>query len=424
MPLELYKKDLIVNILEAKLLESYENYFPQGQYNNKFITYLYQYIRDNTYSGEHDQLLRQFTTLIDTNPLFANTTVVESTDRQTYTLTDDTGFTNEMMLEIEYIIKEYFNYSYKLISENRVIIQVKFGWLPQNTTSWLNLLNDECLIDYYIDGITLRPNTHSKLGGPPDSGFVCYRITAVKEYDTVMLLANKDAMGIEEDTVLPKYTVATLLDELEGSKGATLNRIVEFDLTNFFYELGPYSRNYLSAEKSTIIIQVPYEYAVGAYYYLYDVSSSVQIATNNNPDENHQDNFFVAFDNPNFDSMFTKYRLADLDEIVDKIFNHNDELTTTLIQYLLGDFIWRTTDSKIIAYAQNLLNTIFDNSQLVANGVWSDDMSLLVARFKTGAYNEFFDDDVIDKATEEEMIYQYKQITGHLDPNEQLFNEW
>lgn len=34
-----------------------------------------------------------------------------------------------------------------------------------------------------------------------------------------------------------------------------------------------------------------------------------------------------------------------------------------------------------------------------------------------------FGDDVIDKITEENMLTEYKQVTGQ-DPNVYLFNEW
>ena len=422
--MKLYSKSLLVNILEARLLDTFEDYYPQGQYNNIFISYLYQYIRQNTWSGEHDQLLREFTNLTLTDPSFADMTVKENTDRQTYVLTKDSGFTSEMKSKIALIIKEYYNYSYKVDSSNRIEVQVKFGWLPPNAASWLNLLNDECIIDYYIDGTILRPNTHSTLGGKPDSGFVCFRVKGIKQYDTAMFLYNEDKMNLNKDEPIPIFTVASLLNELEGSKGATLNRIVDFELDNFFYEIGPYARNYLTAQESSIIIQVPWELAVGEYFYLFDVTNAVKIADNNNVDVNHQDNYFVTFNNPNFDNMFTKYKLKDKKALVDKIINNEETLNDTLIRFLLGDFIWKTSDSKLIAFAQNIINALFVNSQLTPNGVWSDNMSSLVARYKTNSGDSsIFDDDVIDKQTEIAMLSKYK-IIQKLDPNEELWNEW
>lgn len=422
--MKLYSKSLLVNILEARLLDTFEDYYSQGQYNNIFISYLYQYIRQNTWSGEHDQLLREFTNLTLTDPSFADMTVKENTDRQTYVLTKDSGFTSEMKNKIALIIKEYYNYLYKVDSSNRIEVQVKFGWLPPNAASWLNLLNDECIIDYYIDGTILRPNTHSTLGGKPDSGFVCFRVKGIRQYDTAMFLYNEDKMNLNKDEPTPIFTVASLLNELEGSKGATLNRIVDFELDNFFYEIGPYTRNYLTAQESSIIIQVPWELAVGEYFYLFDVTNAVKIANNNNVDANHQDNYFVTFNNPNFDNMFTKYKLKDKKALVDKIINDEETLNDTLIRFLLGDFIWKTSDSKLIAFAQNLINALFVNSQLTPNGVWSDNVSNLVARYKTNSGDSsIFDDDVIDKQTEIAMLSEYK-IIQKLDPNEELWNEW
>lgn len=422
--MKLYSKNFLVNILEARLLDTFEDYYPQGQYNNLFISYLYQYIRQNTWSGEHDQLLRDFTQLTLIDPIFKNMSVREYTDRQTFVLTDDTGFTSEMKSKIALIIKEYYNYSYKVDSTNRIEVQVKFGWLPPNAASWLNLLNDECIIDYYIDGTILRPNTHARLGGKPDSGFVCYRIKGIQQYDTAMFLYNEEKMGLNKDEPTPVFTVASLLNELEGSKGATLNRIVDFELDNFFYEIGPYARNYLTAKNSSIIIQVPWELAVGDYYYLFDVTNAVTISHNNNADENHKDNYFVTFNNPNFDNMFTKYKLKNKQVLIDKIINNEDTLNDTLIRFLFGDFIWKTSDSKLIAYAQNLINALFTNSQLTPNGVWDDNMSLLVTRYKNNSDDtSIFDDDVIDKITEIAMTSEYRNVQ-RLDPNEELFNEW
>lgn len=454
--MNLYDRNLMVNILEAKLLETFDDYYPQNYYNNRMINYLYRYIRLNTYTGEHDNLLRQFVDLKLSDEDFKNVKIKENTDRKTYTLTCDNGFTSAMQDTINLIMKEYYNYDYTVLSEDRIEVRVNFGWLPQTAVSTLNLINDECLIDYYIDGITLRPNTYGKQtsthdylhdsgfthnflsqyshryitsGGTtvPNSGYVCYLIDSIKAFDTVMFFADLAAMGLDSDDIeKPKFKVATLLTELRGSKGGTLNRIVEFDLDNFFYELGPYVRSYLTTEKSALVIQVPYEYASDEYFYLFDVSTSVKIAHNNNFDENHQDNYFVAFSNPNFDSMFTKYKLKNRDVLVDGIINNYHKFSDVFVQYILGNFIWRTSDSKLIAYSQNLMNALFANSDLVANGVWSDALSTLVVRYKKNSDDiiTLFDDDVIDINTEIKMIHDYKNMFLDLDPNEQLFNEW
>lgn len=512
--MKLYTRDFLIDILEAKLLEAFEEYNPQGQYNNRFIQYLYKYIRLNTYCGEHDDLLRKFVALQLGNPLFKKTDIREYTDRRTFVLTDDTehGINDRMLYEIAQIVREYYNYQYTMISENRVIVQVNFGWLPPNTATWLNLFNDECLIDYYISGITLVPNTHESFkytthdrlnqapfthdelhhythdeirlidyyryideyyrlmshnrlneGGykhdflhyfthneikrleyfkmlkegygirkRPDSGKVCYRITNIREFDTIMFLVDKEAIldtlteEEKEKFKWPKIKVATLLTEIEGSKGATLNRIVECDMQNFFYELGPYLRNYLSAERSSLIIEIPYEWAVGDFFRVYDVSNSVKINNQNNPDdENDIVNFWVPFNDPDFANKFTKYGLKSPDIVEDRVLHHASDLDTRLIQYLLGDFIWKTTDSKIIGYAQHLVDKIYGSELILSNGIWTDDMSRLVNQYKKGDELSLFDDDdVLDKDTESSMISEYKRRFIGKDPNEELFNYW
>lgn len=410
------------------MCSEFEDYTPQGVINNIFISYLYRYIRQNTYTGEHDNLLRQLVNLQLTNEKFKTTRIREYTNKQTYEIIkDDSEIDNEMLDNISNILKSYYNYNYSMISKNKVLVDVYFGWLPQNTVSWLNLFNDECLIDYYIDNITLRPNTHTILGGPPDSGYVCYRISNIKKYDTIMFLVNKKLMDLDEEEKenLPKYKVASLLEELEGSKGATLNRIVEFDLNHFFYELGPYVRNYLSAENSSLIIQVPWQYAADEYYKVFDVSNLVNIGHSNNTDPNHKDNYFVAFNNIFFNEMFTKFNISNLRLFIEALLNAESIFSDILIQYILGDFIWITSDSKLIAYAQNLINALYSNNDLTVNGVWSTELSNLISNYKEQLSSvTYFSDDVIDKQTENYMIQAYKQMFPNTDPNESLFKEW
>lgn len=430
--MKLYEKNFIINIIEAKLLETFEDYSPQGIYNNKFISYMYDYIRLNTYSGEHNNLLEQFIVLKNTNNIFRNTLFVEKEDNKTFVITDDTGITNEMYLEISNIVKNYYNYEYTVLSKNRIEIKINFGWLPPNTSSWLNLLNDECLIDYYIKGTTLIPNTHSTLGNKrPDSGYVCYKIDKVNSFDTIMFIADKASMEIEGLNV--DITVASLLNELKSSRSAILSRLVTLkDVENFFYELGSYANSYLSTEDTSLIIQVPYDYAISEYYYVFNVSNSVIINNKNDTtNPNSQDNYFVSFDNPNFSNMFIKNDLHDktsdmLNSLVDRIISQKDKLDDTTIQYILGDFIWKTSDSKLIAYAQNLINAIDNNANLIPNGIWSEDLSKYIKKSKS-TDNEnisLFDDDVLDKNTENILVSKFNEKYKDIDYNEQLFNEW
>lgn len=413
--MDLYSRSLLIDIIESKILREYSQYYPQSQYNNIYIKYLYRYLRDNTYSGEHNKLYLQ---LQELKNISSNLSIKEDTDKSTYVLTDETGISNELLVNLNTLLRQYYNYKFTIKSTNRVEFKVSFGWLPPNAGSWLNLLNSETLIDYYIDGITLRPNTHTiNNNGKPDSGYLCYRITGVEEYDTIMFLIN-EALAIEG-----KITFASLLTELEGTKGATLNRIIETDPKNALYEIGPYSQNYLSSENASLIIQIPYDYAISEALYVFDVGNSVLINPKNDPnDPNNSINWYVAFDDPDYDNKFIFNYLNK--DIIEKIINSNtDILDTTLSQYIFGDFIWKTSDSKLIAYAQNLINSLFPSAVLTPDGIWTDSLSDYIRKFKSEyGINSLFDDDVIDKSTEELMTTLYKR-TYNLDPNN-LFNEW
>lgn len=426
----MYEKSIIVDIIEAKIIDTYPEYQPQGQYNNMFIKYLYRYLRDCTYAGIHSSLFTQLDAL---KSKYIGLTVKENTDKQTYVLTNEQGITASFMQDLILILQEYNNYEFIVRSPNRVVFKVKFGWLPPNAGSWLNLLNNETLIDYYIDGISLVPNTHHTYNGAPDSGYVCFRIDSVKEYDNILFLIRNSQTFDDKDV---KFTFASLLGELEGSKGATLNRIVTDVPMNTFYALGPYNDSYLSTEKASLIIQVPYEYAISESYFVFDVTNSVVINDKNNPnDSTDKINYFVPLDpdyysktEEEYKKLFTKYGI-NIDNIVKLVNSDEDLFSTTLTQYLFGDFIWKTSDSKLIAYAQNLVNTLFSLSEsnlLVSNGIWSTKLSELIRQYKKDKsidVDAAFDDDVIDKATEEIMVAEYKQRTN-LDPNENLFNQW
>lgn len=417
--MELYERSFFVNIIESKLLNEYSDYTPQGQYNNKFISCLYKYLKDNTYVGTHTQLYNELKKKLE--PL-SNTLIIEKeTDKQTFTLTDDNGISLDVAKTLADILRKYGNYKYIVNSENRIQFQVKFGWLPSNASSWLNLLNEETLIDYYIDGITLRPNTHTIYNGAPDSGYICYKINGVQQYNTIMFLIN-DALKIEG-----KIKLASLLDKLKGSKGATLNRIVEFDANNAFYEIGPYEQNYLTTKESSLIIQVPYQYSVSEMLNVFDVSGSVLINNKNNKQNpNDESNFFVLFNDENYEQKFEINNISK-ETIQNMINNNSDVLDSTISQYLLGNFIWRTTDYKLISYAQNLIKALYNtvNTGIVTDGVWSDRLSKLIKEYKKNNLNSsVFNDDVIDKTTEEMMLFDYKKKNPNCDPNIELFKEW
>lgn len=119
MAMKMYERNIMVNILESRILDSYEEYYPQGQYNNMFIKYLYKYIRDNTYSGEHDELLRDLIKL-KSDSLFKNTKIEELVNSKTYVITDDSGITSDMYTKISQVLRKYYNYKYTIISQNRI----------------------------------------------------------------------------------------------------------------------------------------------------------------------------------------------------------------------------------------------------------------------------------------------------------------
>lgn len=417
--MELYKQSFYIDIVESRLLESYPDYAPQGQYNNKYISCLYRYLKDNLYVGTHTQLYNELQRL---RSISESLIVEKATDRQTYTLTDKNGISKDIAKSVTSILKKYNNYKYIVNSEDMIKFKVNFGWMPPNSSSYLNLLNEETIIDYYIDGVTLRPNIHKSYNGRPDSGYICYKIDGVRQYNTIMFLLDKD-LNMEGN-----ITFASLLTKLVGTKGATLNRIAQVEPKNAFYELGPYNQNYLTAVDSSLIIQVPYDYAVSEMMFVYDVSGSVLINEENNiADPNHIDNFYVAFDDENYDSKFIYNNVSK--DVIERVIEEDkfNILDTAVGQYILGDFIWRTSDYKLISYAQNLTKALFDGEYtgIITDGVWSDKLSSYIKKYKD-EHNivAIFDDDVIDMTTEQIMLFDYKRKNSGSDPNVDLFKEW
>lgn len=373
--------------------------------------------------GTHTQLnneLRKLKRLSDT------LIVEKETDRHTYTIREKDGgdISKEIAIEATNILKRYSNYVYVANSPDLIQFRVNFGWMPPNASSYLNILNEETLLDYYIDGVILRPNTHNRYGGPPESGYVCYRIPGVRQYNTIMFLKDKDLV-FEDGS---KIVFASLLNKLQGSKGATLNRIAEVDPVSAFYELGPYNQNYLTATDSSLIIQVPYQYAVSDMLFVYDVTGMIQINNQNNPeDPNAVENFYLPFDDEDFDSkvIFNTVAKDNMQQIVET--DKFNILDTVVGQYLLGNFIWKTSDFKLISYAQNLIRAMYNDEYtgIVVDGVWSDLLSDYIRRYKReNNIQAVFDDDVLDKTTERLMLFEYGRRNYGSDPNVDLFKEW
>ena len=81
--MDLYSRSLLIDIIESKILREYSQYYPQSQYNNIYIKYLYRYLRDNTYSGEHNKLYSQ---LQELKNISSNLSIKEDTDKSNYVL--------------------------------------------------------------------------------------------------------------------------------------------------------------------------------------------------------------------------------------------------------------------------------------------------------------------------------------------------
>lgn len=459
--MKLYEKSFLVDIIESKLLDTYPDYYPQGQCNNIFIEYLYKYIIDNSYSDTHISLHNKLLKLKEYSDTLS---IVEDVNNKSFILSDKIEISSVVKSELEKILLDYPSYEYDIYSSTRISFTIKFGWLPQSSTSFLNLLDDDNLINYHIDGTNLVPNTN-------DTSYLCYKIN-IREYQTILFLID-DTFEFSDNT---EITVASLLTELEGTKGATLNRVKTIIPQSFFYEIGPYNDNYVSTEKSSIIIQIPYNYAVSSIYNVYDVTAAVKILDDwfvslddyNIIDKNVNSNKFILtaneikpftifiedsnkelrlnvhddgkgnlIDDSNIIVGSIDYSKANfalnLDNIVYPLtvkytslykFNYNlintinmfdseNIIKDDIIRYVLGDFIWKTSEAKLIKYAENLINAVIEGNI----NFWSK-----VKTFKQQYKTSSVEDDCIDIYTEQQLRYLYKQLFNK-DPN-LLFNEW
>lgn len=413
-------QSLVIDILEAKFLEIFPEYYSQKQYNEKFIEYLYKYIKKSIYSGTHDDLCLKLNQL----KKFSSTLrIEESIDKQTYTITDDLGINSNILTSLDDILKEYYNYDYVVISNNRVTVKVNFGWLPPNTLGWLNLINDYCLLDYHISSdAKLVKNTYDP-DDPfvPKDGLICYAIPNLSLGDNVMFLANLEAMNITQSTNLNVTVTTAVMNDNNYANALLEDRyIVQND--NFYYRIAgeKYNRVY-NNPKRVLILQVPFKYAISSNFYLFNVSNAVKLK---------QQNQIVLFSYKNFKSYFDQFDMKNIDVLENIIFDsdYNGAFETTLLQLLFGDFIWKTSDSKLIAYAQNLVKTTIqeDTSSIKTNGIWTTELSNVVKQFKSKlepSIATIYNDDVIDKITETALLDVFKK-SNDLDPNNVLFNKY
>ena len=492
------KNSLIFNLLKSKLLQDNNLYTYNNNYNTFFSQDVYNYINNNIYNGSHDDFYRDLLTLKEIDNTL---NIIENTDKKTFDIIGT--ITPEITSQLNDILRQYPNRRYRVISETNITIELNFGYLPTTTASTINLLADENLIDYSINGITLAPNDNNN-GTPILNKNVCYLIEGIQEFSTVLILFN-----VLDETILNNsdktIIIASLLDELRGTQGATLNRIIDNSFTDCFYEVGPYDISYLSTTDVSLVIQVPYDYIVEnkVEIYVYDITSAVEINNTNNNYINHSDNWYIDINNyrDNYtnlinninESIITTMENVELKEypndstlqivytgnsndtgvVIQEIetqlttllnntpytyttrnniititdtrfiknnFNSNiitnknnlsllqDTSDTRLLQYIFGDFIWKTSDAKLIAYAQNLLNLIYPDLRLKSNGIWTDNLGNAIMRYKEenikeNDYTYYVYDDVLDKNTEQVMIDNIKNTNSDFDYNN-LFNEW
>lgn len=430
--MKLYERSIFVDIIETKLLQRFPEYYPQGQANSFFINYFYKYLSENVFSFWHYETYNQLLKLKEHQK---DLEVQERIDLKTFDITSKSKkINNSVRLNLEKILQDYNDsYEYILKTDEKITIRFNYGWLPKTAISFLDIINNELLIDYHIeDNITLVPNTAD------NKQYVCYKIDSVSAYDTILFLVDKE--NIQQDISDMNITFATLLTDLQGSKGSTLNRVVTTTVDNAFYEVGPYGTidshyeennfpNYLSTTRSSLIIQVPIELASlvdvfndNKLFLTYNLKNSVIINHKNSEDVNNFNNWFQNLSSTDI-SKFTKLNV-DLESINNLIKNSGSILSDLILkQYCFGDFIWKTSDSKLIVYAQNLVNYIY-SANLKTNGVWSNELSEYIKQFKKDYNKDYLiNDDVLDKGTEQLMLFKYQQNTG-LDSNEYLFKEW
>lgn len=401
----MYEKSMIVDMIEAKLLEAYPEYYPQGQYNNFLIQYLYKYIKTNTYTGNHVSLYKD---LLDLCKNYKNTFIQEDSDKQTYKITSNSeSISNDFIKNLNNILQKYSsNYEYIIKATNRVVVKMHFGYLPKSAKSCLNLLNNETIIDYHIDNGKLIANTEDN-----NTKNVCFYIKDFNVNSTIMFLTKKSNSIPSEAKMF--FATVSVRDNL-SLDNVTLQHIVENkDIVDSFYSLGFDNKyNGQKTEKVNLIIQIPYAYITQSYY-VYDVSDLVSLT---------KEYVYVPFDDDSYEYLYLNRDNAT------KIINSNTDIfSIRLIQFIFGDFIWKTADSKLIAYIQNLVRSLDMSNLDVSNGIWSDDLEKAITDYKENNAslnnNIVFYDGVVNKDIELTMINSFKLKNNNENPNN-LFNQW
>lgn len=340
----------------------------------------------------------------------------------------DLGLTSDIDM---YVRLMGYKVDYELSRPFRTVINRRFKQIyPKGSSFYLNRYGSSAIEDYYFKGLVLDKNTYSITKESPDSGCYTARMPLEKRVHTFLVIGDRYTWDLEnpspDDPVMidpnPDQVVrlGSLLDETKTSSNVIIQNLSpSFNLKygclyrTFDWGITPNPLTDIAAE---LAIQLPLynldlEQLKMSNIAIRDVSDYVQLK---------DEFFFVKLDDPDFQSKLMKNEINDFKQIYKlRDTSKQYEICDELIEILLRSTIDKCSPQLNVEYLQNLLSTLFNNLEFL-KGVWTDELSTLVRKFKRVHTTELFDNDIVFKKTELNMLKEAMSEKTH----GQYFGNW
>lgn len=323
-----------------------------------------------------------------------------------------------------------YEVNYELSKSYQTVISRKYKQIyPEGSSFYLNRYGASAIEDYYFKGIILDKNTYSISKERPDSGCYTARMPLERRVHTFLVIGNRYTWDLEnpspDDPVMkdpnPDQVVrlGSLLDETKTNSNVIIQNLSpSFNLRSgclyrtFDWGLSPNPLTDVSAE---LAIQLPLynltlQQLKEANIAVHDVTDYIQL---------RDDIFFVKLDDPDLQSKLVKNEINNFDQIYSlRDRSKQFEIPDELIEILLRFTIDQCSSQLNIEYLQNILKALYNTNFL--NGIWDDEVSMFVKRFKREHTSELFDNGIVFKKTELNMLRSASSEKTH----GQYFGNW
>lgn len=419
MSLSLGDQGILVNYIQD-LIRSTDYFYQKTRVVDfNMIKNLAIYIHNLTYVSDPLDVIEQVKDILNEyNPhwedLFVFRVNREMTEIRLTSPDKKTKIDPGLASDIDAYVRPFgYKVNYELSRNYMTVIDRKYKQIyPKGTSFYLNRYGSSAIEDYYFKGIILDKNTYSFSKDRPDSGCYTARLPLERRVHTFLIIGDRYTWDLEdpvpEDSNLlnPDQVVrlGSLLDETKTSSNVIIQNLSQpFNLkTGCLYRTYDWgiSPNPLTDVAAELAIQLP------MYNLTLQQLKDSNIAVHDVTDyiELKKDVFFVKLDDPDLQSKLVRNDINDFSQVYKLRDNSKQfEITDELIEILLRTTIDQCSEQMNVEYLQNLLRDLYNMPEFLS-GVWSDGISDFVRKFKREHTSELFDNDIVFKKTELNML--------------------